>query len=302
MSCALFELRGFYVKYSPHCRAAAMWNLLAGRRRYAASYSANISYQVIAPKVGGSSSATAGTLTGLVQPVLGGPYFAIATDMASSTPAPSVSSAVNLGTGVLSGFCCGQSNTSFGSASETLTYSMEITGPTGNVGVTVNATGGVVSSSTSTSGPLIVFAQSFLTVQGLFTDSVTSSAVGEVLNFADLNTYSFTTNTIYTVRLLTQVQGSLTGGLLDQNLAVSAMVDPTFSIANSVANPGQYGFLFSSGIGNVSDVPELSTWAMILLGFAAIGLMAYGLKSRPALMLAHPGTRVSDENRPTALG
>jgi hypothetical protein len=251
-----------------------------------ATYSGNISYQVITPNVGGSSSATAETLTGLVQPVLGGPYFAIATDTASPTPAPSVSSVVNLGTGVLTGFCCGQSNTSFGSASETLTYSMEITGPTGNVGVTVNAMGGVVSSSTPTSGPFIVFAQSFLTVQGLFTDTVTSSTVGEVLNFTDLNTYSFSTNTIYTVRLLTQVQGSLTGGLLDQNLAVAAMVDPTFSIANSVANPGQYGFLFSSGIGNVSDVPESSTWAMILLGFACMALMAYPPKSRHAMMPA----------------
>jgi hypothetical protein len=251
-----------------------------------ATYSGNISYQVITPNVGGSSSAAAGTLTGLVQPVLGGPYFAIATDTASPTPAPSVSSVVNLGTGVLTGFCCGQSNTSFGSASETLTYSMEITGPTGNVGVTVNAMGGVVSSSTPTSGPFIVFAQSFLTVQGLFTDTVTSSTVGEVLNFTDLNTYSFSTNTIYTVRLLTQVQGSLTGGLLDQNLAVAAMVDPTFSIANSVANPGQYGFLFSSGIGNVSDVPESSTWAMILLGFACMALMAYPPKSRHAMMPA----------------
>ena len=41
----------------------------------------------------------------------------------------------------------------------------------------------------------------------------------------------------------------------------------------------QFGFL-SSG------VPEPSTWAMMLLGFAGIGFMAYRLKSKPALMAA----------------
>jgi hypothetical protein len=35
-----------------------------------------------------------------------------------------------------------------------------------------------------------------------------------------------------------------------------------------------------------SAVPEPSTWAMLLLGFAGIGLMAYRRKSKPALMAA----------------
>ena len=33
-------------------------------------------------------------------------------------------------------------------------------------------------------------------------------------------------------------------------------------------------------------VPEPSTWAMMILGFAGIGFMAYRRKSRPALMAA----------------
>ena len=37
---------------------------------------------------------------------------------------------------------------------------------------------------------------------------------------------------------------------------------------------------------NVSAVPEPSTWAMLLLGFAGIGFMAYRRKSKPALMAA----------------
>jgi hypothetical protein len=37
---------------------------------------------------------------------------------------------------------------------------------------------------------------------------------------------------------------------------------------------------------SVSAVPEPSTWAMLLLGFAGIGFMAYRRKSEPALMAA----------------
>jgi len=37
---------------------------------------------------------------------------------------------------------------------------------------------------------------------------------------------------------------------------------------------------------SVSAVPEPSTWAMLILGFAGVGLMAYRRKSRPALMVA----------------
>ena len=38
--------------------------------------------------------------------------------------------------------------------------------------------------------------------------------------------------------------------------------------------------------GAISAVPELSTWAMMLLGFAGVGFMAYRRKSKPALMAA----------------
>jgi len=34
------------------------------------------------------------------------------------------------------------------------------------------------------------------------------------------------------------------------------------------------------------DVPEPSTWAMMLLGFAGVGFMAYRRKSRPSFRLA----------------
>ena len=36
----------------------------------------------------------------------------------------------------------------------------------------------------------------------------------------------------------------------------------------------------------VAAVPEPSTWAMILLGFAGLGFMAYRRKAEPALIAA----------------
>ena len=41
-----------------------------------------------------------------------------------------------------------------------------------------------------------------------------------------------------------------------------------------------------SAVSEVSAVPEPSTWAMMILGFAGIGFMAYRRKSKPALMAA----------------
>jgi hypothetical protein len=38
--------------------------------------------------------------------------------------------------------------------------------------------------------------------------------------------------------------------------------------------------------GEITAVPEPSTWAMLLLGFAVLGFMAYRRKSKPALMAA----------------
>ena len=64
-----------------------------------------------------------------------------------------------------------------------------------------------------------------------------------------------------------------------------ANVDPTFTVS------GPYTIEVSPGFGgvsvnNVGGVPEASTWAMMILGFAGVGFMAYRRKSKPALMAA----------------
>ena len=43
-------------------------------------------------------------------------------------------------------------------------------------------------------------------------------------------------------------------------------------------------FNMAFSLQGVNAVPEPSTWAMMILGFAGIGFMAYRRKSKPALM------------------
>jgi hypothetical protein len=64
----------------------------------------------------------------------------------------------------------------------------------------------------------------------------------------------------------------------------TATVDPYFSIDPAFTD---YSLAFSPGVGNsIGAVPEPSTYAMLILGFAGVGFMAYRRKSQPALMAA----------------
>ena len=60
----------------------------------------------------------------------------------------------------------------------------------------------------------------------------------------------------------------------------------TFSanIPNFTATAGDVNF--QTFVNVTAAVPEPSTWAMLFLGFASIGFMAYRRKSKPALMVA----------------
>jgi len=59
-----------------------------------------------------------------------------------------------------------------------------------------------------------------------------------------------------------------------------AFIDPF--ITNN--DPSDFQLLFSPNL--VAGVPEPSTWAMMILGFAGIGFLAYRRRSKPALMAA----------------
>jgi len=53
---------------------------------------------------------------------------------------------------------------------------------------------------------------------------------------------------------------------------------------DGLADPGWTQL--SPDIANIGSVPEASTWAMLLLGFASVGFMTYRRKSKLALMAA----------------
>jgi PEP-CTERM motif len=67
-----------------------------------------------------------------------------------------------------------------------------------------------------------------------------------------------------------------------------------FSGQTTTIDPNLFAISFSdphvgggvSGTFNVAAVPEPSTWAMMILGFAGVGFMAYRRKSKAALMAA----------------
>jgi PEP-CTERM motif-containing protein len=64
--------------------------------------------------------------------------------------------------------------------------------------------------------------------------------------------------------------------------SASAYLDPFYSFDASLANPQDFSIIFSPGFSNgplTGSVPEPSTWAMILLGFAGLGFMAHRRKS-----------------------
>jgi hypothetical protein len=83
-------------------------------------------------------------------------------------------------------------------------------------------------------------------------------------------------NTPYLVQLDLQFRPVPSG------VQISGLIDPTFTTS---ASGGQ--FVFSPGVFDVTTaVPEPSTWAMMILGFAGVGFMAYRRKSKSALMAA----------------
>jgi hypothetical protein len=63
-----------------------------------------------------------------------------------------------------------------------------------------------------------------------------------------------------------------------------------FGVSNYLDSERQSGLAFggvtAAGLAVTPAVPEPSTWAMLLLGFAGIGFMAYRRKSKPPLMAA----------------
>jgi hypothetical protein len=112
--------------------------------------------------------------------------------------------------------------------------------------------------------------------------SFTSIGLANVYNNGGGGDVQFTFNhtvgpaDVTTVSLTPGVFGLQTFSFNEQNLT-SVVFTPTTT---------QGSWIQFDNVGISSAVPEPSTWAMMVLGFAGLGFMAYRRKSKPALMAA----------------
>jgi hypothetical protein len=105
------------------------------------------------------------------------------------------------------------------------------------------------------------------------------SISGPASNLSITQTLSVQSNADIFVHMF--VSTTLVGNSVESS---GAFLDPVFSIDPSFVGANNYSIETSAGIGNVSAVPEPSTWAMLIFGFAGIGFRAYRRKSKPAFM------------------
>lgn len=100
--------------------------------------------------------------------------------------------------------------------------------------------------------------------------------------------FTIMTNTPYLVTFKTDAESLfLKSTPSNEDLTASAMVDP---IISSITSDPDVVLLFSDGVGNgagdgagLPASPELSTWAMLALGFAGLSFVGYRRKSQSAL-------------------
>lgn len=76
----------------------------------------------------------------------------------------------------------------------------------------------------------------------------------------------------------------------DYTIAAAGTYELTFGVTNFIDQAYDSGLAFDGvtvgGVPVTGSVPEPSTWAMMILGFAGLGFTAYRRKSKPALMAA----------------
>ncbi len=155
-------------------------------------------------------------------------------------------------------------------------YSFEVVNPSdpsshAPTTIYITASGGASVASellNGSAGTATALAQLFIPFLGV--NEIAQSTTSTISSFGiTKDPVSVEFDSIYTVQLIVSIIGG-------DAINGSAYVDPI------ITSPGNNVY-FSAGVGSV---PEPSTWAMMLLGFAGIGFMAYRRKSKPALMTA----------------
>jgi hypothetical protein len=71
-----------------------------------------------------------------------------------------------------------------------------------------------------------------------------------------------------------------------ETLVLTFPLSPFTGGVLEISGPRNENYTLTISTAVASAVPEPSTWAMMILGFAGIGFMAYRRKSKPALMIA----------------
>jgi hypothetical protein len=156
-----------------------------------------------------------------------------------------------------------------------LTYYVEIVGPSGEVPLGVKTIGMTNSALGSVDGATaevdLSFGPSFTAVSfaGLPTPGLPTS-------FDINNTYQIMANTAFSVTVSSNAFAQTCSSCAqpDSGMA-STFVDPYFYISPDFPNSSEYSIVTSPRIGNILPIPEPSTWAMMLLGFAGLGFGAY---------------------------
>ena len=154
-----------------------------------------------------------------------------------------------------------------------LNYSFEVTG---------GAVGDVVPVDISTALSAIpisigsVFSEIIVTAGTDAGVTICTGCSDEATSFTGTLQVNAVSGTIYTnaIHLEIEVIGAL-GGTSDVD-GGTASADPFLFIAPAFPDAGAYSIEVSPNIGNVSEaVPEFATWAMLLVGFAALAGLRY---------------------------
>jgi len=186
-----------------------------------------------------------------------------------------------------------------GSASAQVTYQMSIAGPTPTVDVLASwflqasaSPASQVLSANSNGGAGASFTLSYLG-NAMLSDSVGFAfqpfSVPNVITSAQSAVVALTTGVFYNVTIGATASAKIDGrGVLGGpgggRATNSALADPTFQIAGTVANASAYTISFSPGIGNGTTPVPLPGSAGLMAG--ALALMGVALRRRTPLVAA----------------
>ena len=188
-------------------------------------------------------------------------------------------------------------------SSGSIRYQLQVTGPSGFVGLAVNGTIGLSMAGVNGRGSAIAEllisdssgneflgdvmfgstapapGQGPVTLNRLWYDSMGGLRQEFNANYAgsayhEAGTYLIQTNQVYEVRLVAGVGAIIDASRTqsDSSFTAQAFSDPTFSI-DAGANADAYQLSFSEGIGNAAPVPEPSSGSLTLAGFGMLYAM-----------------------------